>query len=142
MSSRPKRSTVASTSRATADSSETSAIAASASPPFAAISATTAPTLMRSDRPFTATFAPPSARASAMALPMFFPAPVTIATRPDSPFVIASTYQRFQVHCAIEERAQHLERRGGLLAVEAARSRVRPELLLDVRPGERFASPA
>src|SRR5438067_148976 len=142
MSMRPNRSTVAATRRATDASSETSASTAIASPPFDAISETTASRLARFDRPLTATFAPPSARASAMALPMFFPAPVTIATRPDSSFVIASTSQGFQLHCAIEERAQRLERRGGLLAVEAARSRVRPELLLDVRPGERFASPA
>src|SRR3954470_13058762 len=142
MSSRPKGSTVASTSPATEASSETSAITASASPPFAPISATTAPTLMRSDRPLTVTFAPPSARARAMAFPMFFPAPVTIATRPASSFVIASSSQGFQVHGAVEQRAQRLERRGCLLFVEAARSRVRPELLLYVRPGERLASTA
>src|SRR5215470_9930234 len=89
MSMRPKREAAAATMVPTASASATSAVTASASPPPRPISAATASASCKFERALTTTAAPPSASASAMARPMLRPAPVTMATRPDSSWVIA-----------------------------------------------------
>jgi hypothetical protein len=59
-------------------------VTAKALPPARSISAATAFASCTFERALTTTAAPPSASASAMARPILRPAPVTIATRPDS----------------------------------------------------------
>src|SRR5581483_7104259 len=71
-----------SASLAVALGSETSPIAAAALPPAFSISATTPSTATLSERPLTSTAAPSHASVSAMARPIFLPAPVTSATLP------------------------------------------------------------
>ena len=81
MSTEPKASAAACTSAATSSCFETSAITPIARPPASAISFTIASTAARSLWPLTTTRAPCAASASAIALPILRPEPVTMAVR-------------------------------------------------------------
>ena len=83
MSSRPNASTVSAINRLTSSTSETSARTNAASPPAARIAAATA-VPVSSLMSETTTRAPSSAIFVAVALPIPWPAPVTIATLPSS----------------------------------------------------------
>src|SRR5262245_46752367 len=88
MSMRPKREAAAATMVPTASASATSAVTANALPPSRSISRATASASCKFERALTTIAAPPSASASAMARPILRPAPVTMATRPESSWVI------------------------------------------------------
>src|SRR5271166_2441941 len=87
---RPKCAAAAEVIFSTAAESTTSAMSAMAWPPPRAISPATCSASSRLARALTATAAPPSASESAIARPILRPAPVTMATRPDSSLVIVS----------------------------------------------------
>src|SRR5688572_2988605 len=133
ISSFPKCLMACSTIRRTAASSETSA--RMASPPISAATASTSPL---EDLAFTATKAPASASARAIARPMLRPAPVTNATRPWSSLLT----ERRQVDARVEGALRESEERLGALRRPAAVGAIEPELLLDVGAGERLPGAA
>src|SRR6185369_15656078 len=110
-------------------SSETSASTARPS-----ISAATALISASDWRALTATFAPASARASAMARPMLRPAPVTRATRPASSLLT----ERRKVDARVERALREVEEVLGALRRPAAVRAVQAEFLLDVGARERL----
>src|SRR3954467_8246961 len=138
---RPNWRAVTATIGATAGGPATSATIARALPPWLSICRTTESASLLLERTLTTTAAPPAAGETAMASPILRPAPVTIATRPDSSFP-SLTAQFLQIDSAVVQRLRALQRGAGFPVTPPAVAAIERELVLDIGARQRLPGAA
>src|SRR4051794_21007790 len=138
---RPNWRTVPAPTASTAAASATSATIARALPPWLSICRTTESASLLLERTLTTTAAPPAASETAMAWPILRPAPVTIATRPDSSFP-SLTAQFLQIDGPVVQRLRALRRGAVFPPPPPAVAAIERELVLDIGARQRLPGAA